>query len=241
MKLKQLIFVLVSLGVSLSCFLNFANAGLITHNGYTLNEETNIVSKGRLEWLQWDVTLNTSVDDALETHNGWRLATILEVDALFESIFFPHIFDIYPHTLTIPYGGNDLAFSNFLELFGYGEMLPDVSNEGENPYQRTFTNKVYRISALFHPPTEVSSHLLGVARVMDSGAYDYEGCFFGTCSSGTQEIDAEALYGQSANRFDYIHYYTGVALVRDIPEPSTITLFTLAIMGLASIRFKNQS
>ena len=53
------------------------NAALITHNGYMLNTNTNIVTGGGLEWLQWDVTLGMSISDALTnvagTFDGGRL------------------------------------------------------------------------------------------------------------------------------------------------------------------------
>jgi len=38
-----------------------AFAGLITYNGHTLDENTNIVTGGGLEWLQWTETKGQSV------------------------------------------------------------------------------------------------------------------------------------------------------------------------------------
>lgn len=95
-----------------------ANAELISYNGYTLNTDTNIVTGGGLEWLQWTETEGMSVNDALSTHNGWRIATSTDVTNLINSFNFGLTSTYDPMEPAFSEITNSSALVNFMELFG---------------------------------------------------------------------------------------------------------------------------
>lgn len=67
--------------LSLFLFASDAKSSVISYGGYTLNEQANIVSDGTLDWLQWDMTLGMTINEALSTTavtylgGGWTLAS----------------------------------------------------------------------------------------------------------------------------------------------------------------------
>ena len=87
MLIKFLALMALSLSLSL-------NAATVTYNGYTLDTDTNVVTGGGLEWLQWDETLGQSIEAALSSYavDGWRLATNIEMAALLNNFNFGFTF-----------------------------------------------------------------------------------------------------------------------------------------------------
>lgn len=69
---------------------------MISKNGYTLNSDTNIITDGELDWLQWDVNRGISREDLENTwldnaqYQGWRYATYNEMLSLIKT-FFPFV------------------------------------------------------------------------------------------------------------------------------------------------------
>ncbi|MGH1485354.1 MAG: hypothetical protein ACRBCI_03985 [Cellvibrionaceae bacterium] len=59
-----------------------AYSALVSHFGYTLDTDTNIVSGGGLEWLRWDRTIDDSVSTALYQNPSFRLASVDEMYGL---------------------------------------------------------------------------------------------------------------------------------------------------------------
>ena len=203
------------------------NAALITHNGYMLNTNTNIVTGGGLEWLQWDVTLGMSISDALTNvagtfdGGGWTLATNMQVSVLFDAFSFASDTNDNESSRTrgtyIP-GTDDSIFDHFLTIFGMTRNTAGGDfGTGVDAFQFS--------SAYFgSDPDSDSLYRLAFARS------DYT--LFGYAQ---QESDA-VMQGDWSKVTDR-NEYNGVALVRAVvPEPSTITVLVLGFLGLVMRR-----
>ncbi|MCG7649109.1 PEP-CTERM sorting domain-containing protein [Alteromonas sp. MmMcT2-5] len=61
------------------------SAELITYGEFSKEENSDVVTGLGMEWLQWSSTRGMSINSALSSfsQNGWRLASITEVTALF--------------------------------------------------------------------------------------------------------------------------------------------------------------
>ncbi|WP_339806835.1 hypothetical protein [uncultured Marinobacter sp.] len=97
-----------------------AYSGLITHNNYTLDTDTNIVTGGGLEWLQWDETLGLSIDDVTDPNSqyaqaGWSVVSDQQMAALFNEWAFGPAGYVWGTDETVTQG-----------VFEFGATLPEV-------------------------------------------------------------------------------------------------------------------
>lgn len=218
-------------------------AALITYNDYTLDQSTNIVTGGGLEWLQWDVTAVMSINSALNDAadgiiggvsygTGWRLATNVEMAALFNAFIFGASFtwDADENT-TQSISNNDGDVENlstdpelqFYKLFGLTSPYdPIESCLSANPCQSTF--------AIFGEDADGDLRY-NIAEVSD----DYRFASGGTSRNGRVGLERDQINSTSADS------QLGVALVRtvkteSVPEPSTISLFALSVLVLSLVR-----
>ncbi len=240
MKFKFLKAVAAGLILSASCFVSVATAGLITYNGYTLDEDTNIVTGNALEWLQWDETVGQSVNEALGIYSvdGWRLASNNNMSALFNS-FFPEIsWDDDENTsqepdVSLPWDSSeDSQYSHLIELFG-----------------KTSPNAVEYTQYPLDPFLE-SCGIFGLDADQDgyinvACAYDDYTWFDDLIDGPENESSWVSMLGdEEASQYTRDTHYSegGIVLVRSVsvPEPSTLAIFALGMIGLASRRFKKQ-
>jgi hypothetical protein len=213
--------------ISFLLFSSSALAGLITYDNYILNEDTNIITNNNLEWLQWDETHLMSVDSALAAYSsdGWQLASNQQMSNLFNTF--------------------NLASSNRWDA-------------DENTSQTITTPYMSGDNVLTDPELQLLT-LFGITRTLDFGWWDLvkeTGAIFGN------DLDNDGLYNLASVTDDYEippfmskkdnmvslknDLFTsstsggiyGVALVRavDVPEPSSLALFTLAFIGLIHLR-----
>jgi len=221
-----------------------ASASLIEYNDYTLNEITNVVSSNDLEWLQWDETLGLSIDEALAVNQGWRLATRTEMNSLFNDMLSTSLFTgtsnvIDRHT----WGFDDTNYLLFLEMIGSVNTAFNSSCEDD-----------FEISCRYSILSFDSIKVL-----FDSELDNYTG--LGYLRQAYQQDNFECIVDQGCEllstdtngAYGYLQYASispntyepngGVALVRaiyDVPEPSTLVIFMLGVVVLASRRFKKQ-
>jgi len=214
----------------------FSNATLITHNGYTLDTDTKIVSNGVVEWLQWSETKGDSIDSALALNggDGWTLANVQHMNGLFGNFgWAPSIdenIDATTYGVYTPATTTD-NFDHFIELFGY-----------------TYTCVGGQCS---DEPDYVTRAIIGYDLDGDlkyGGAVVVNGGVNSTYSSirdprATIFSDNEFFWHRSDT-----YSRSGIALIREIPqltssvpEPSTLAIFALGMIGLASRRFKKQA
>lgn len=226
-------FLKVASVASVLAMSGFVNAAAITHYGYTLNNDTNIVSNGDLEWLQWTETGGESIAGFMinPLYNGWQLASNIQVASLFSDFGFLNTTNENQSIFgAIPYdsNGDNSAVDKMLELFG---IMLSVNRQGygtgDNAFERSFAifgtddddDKGYNRIDIFSDYTVRGIEAGGVTRMYKDDVY----------------IDSE-----------YSILTAGLMLVREseltkVSAPSTIAILALALMGLAARRFKKQS
>jgi hypothetical protein len=227
MRFRILITIIASVCLAVS---GLANAVVITHNNYTLNPSTNIVTHtDGTEWLQWDVTKGKSIDEALGIYesDGWVLAGNTQMGSLFADFgWIGGIDENSTYYYDSPYTSidGDSAMDQFLELFGNTRTVSGgVYGVG--------ADEVREVIALFGDDADGDSKFNAAAVQSD----------FTTFSTITDKYIA--LRTSDILTSSNINSIYGVALVRvtEVPEPSTLAIFALGMIGLASRRFKKQS
>jgi hypothetical protein len=222
MRFRILISMIASVCLGIS---GLANSAIITHNNYTLNPDTNIVTHtDGTEWLQWDVTKGKSIDIALTTFasQGWMLVSNAQMAGLFTDFGWGNFLydnDFSSNVETYTADTDISTMDMFIELFGV------TYNSCPNIKSPCFTQALFGSdldSDGLYKFTEIISDYAG----RRGGVYD------------------DKAY-VTPDRYDrhYILDYGGVALIRQIvvPEPSSVLIFALGLMGLASRRFMKQA
>lgn len=223
--------VLLGLSLLLSCC--FANAALITYNDYTLDEATNIVTGGGLEWLQWDETRGQSINSALTKYasQGWGVASNVHMAGLFNAFGFG---------ASTPWDDNENTSQTHMTLWNSGD---DINSD---PIEQFLT--LFSISFLY-----------GGDPSLPSDPVDATGAFFGldTDADGKTNVAelrsdytvddypdytkvngyARLLNDTQAGTFGPSEYY-GIALVRaiapanEVSAPANALLMALGLFGL---------
>ena len=198
---------LVLMGLSLALS---ANAGP-SYYGYALDEATDIVTGGGLEWLQWDRTIGQSVNTALDEHgdDDWRIATDAEISALLNDFFETDKFDGNAATY------NRASFDNAAAAPGPGAKIHELFGKTTDGFA---TWALYGGLALgtFRSFTEVA--------VWDWSNY---------VTTADRAVTFSWVY-DADTALDNV----GVALVREgnshtsVPAPPTALLLMTALLGL---------
>lgn len=197
-----------------------AHSALITYNGYTLDTDTNIVTGGGLEWLQWDQTQGKSINEAITQYNaaGWKLASNTQMAALFRAFTFNTTLmdNTYVGTSGSYVSGSDISiWDNFIALFAdTSNVPPEYFGTGYDSMQ--FAQAVYGSD-------EDADGYYKTAYVRSDFVYSTGG-----------EAQPLAVLRNDAFTNTSLQGATGVALVRSasVPEPSTIAIFALGMLGL---------
>ncbi|WP_416305628.1 PEP-CTERM sorting domain-containing protein [Neptunicella sp. SCSIO 80796] len=235
----------IIVGIGLLFTSCFANAALVTYHDYTLDDETNIVTGGGLEWLQWDVTVGMTINEALADiadgiingityGSGWQLATNVQMASLFNTFVLG---------ATVPWDESETTgqqAKNYdgptVENTGTDAELQMValfgSTDPDNVDTRGSDDPVDFTGALFGNDMN-GDGLYNSAIVMDDFAVKYAGNFHGFNYLTSDAYSAD--YRRSASGASAI----GVAFVRtpqastDVAEPGAITLMAIGLFGLA--------
>jgi len=189
-----------------------ANAAVVSYHGYTLDTDTNIVTGGGLEWLQWDETLGQSVNSALGNYAGagWRVATNTEMADLLNAFSFGMVFDGIENTKQ-SLGVEDEGYkaAEFIELFGETQLSNNKRSQAS--YGTDLNNNGFINHTYIEQWTSINR--LFVADYGDDGPYVYFTA-------------------------DQPRANAGVALVRltGVPVPAAVWLFGSALAGLGWFR-----
>jgi len=213
MKINNWKIVALALSISLTGLMNNANAGLIeadidadgSNKGYSIAGST-------LEWMDFGENNHQSYDFVASQlgdggeYEGWQLATSEQVYSLWYGAFIE-----FEHT------------ANMFNLDHYGAVQLHTADKGEL-YDYVFD-------------------ILGY-NTLNSGRQTATGMFEGI--DGLSYVGYTQRKGDNAKYFDSAHLYDqsnstdtadsdySTLLVRTIavPEPSSLAIFTLAILGL---------
>jgi hypothetical protein len=212
------VLLLISLSASFS-----TQAALVTHFGYTLDTETNIVTGNGLEWLPWGQTSETSLSDAVNFMPSWRLATIDEMGSLLDA-FSP---------LSVTGGwassaGHSAHYSIYDPEYTFDPLFEIMGTTAPtDPNEFLFTG------ALFAGSNENSHSLFTIESDRLSGSTDVEakvdsGAIFYDVFPGDSEISVFTSFPVEFSDA------AGLALVRSVPELSA-SAAPISILLLSSL------
>lgn len=207
------------LGIVVVALSTTANAGMISD--YLLDGDIVTDSANHLEWLQWDQTVGMSVNDALKAYqqDGWALASNDQVVELFNTFF----------RLDLPQYNSLFEFTN--EENNKQRVLASHSSATQfmGLFGQTFTsNAGVRSGAIFGLDTDLD------------GLYNDSSVFTSPNIAGSFEAQlAEPANATTDQKFQSL----GIALVRkvQVPEPGSIALFALGLLGLSARRLRKTS
>ncbi len=233
----------VLLGIML--FLSWAGlaqAGVVSYNGYTLDESTNIVTNDETgtQWLQWDVTAGMSISSVLAAFDedgnliidgvnygtGWTIASSTNMAELFNDFLFgteEGYWDSDENTsqkVSVDYDkGDDVTTSEtlqFLALFGETLSLGGIEN-----------------ASAFYGLDEDGDGKYLYASVQD----DYTILWSGIDGSVSLSSDSSGLLSIISISDTSALLTVGVALVRtvstvSVPEPGSLILMLFGLVGL---------
>jgi hypothetical protein len=202
---------------------------IIPGNGYTRDDESNVVQGFGLEWLQWTETMGQSVDTALTAFASgrWRLATNIEMADLFNafSVDLPFTYStIGLQSVRTPWADGETGGRlDFLNLFGRTRFVP----AGQ-----------FRTSVLNEPLESAEAYFAG-------GSGDGGRIYIASMQDDWSRLvppEFALQYNDGVSSLDYLTdlgrerpvAFRGVALVRSVsvPEPGTFALLSLGLLGL---------
>lgn len=217
MKSKYLNF-LSGLILSGSCLINIANAGLID-----TDSDSFIDSNTQLEWIDFGINNDMSYDQVVDqlvyggTYYGWRLATSEEVYEMWSDTF-------------LELG----ALHEDLDYYGLGQFkLLDGKNVIGSVFSDAFSVIGFNAAGgggypsgtgLFEGTDGLSSISFNYYAKSHLDIWNWDGVSFRDDSN----LDAERTNIGSG---------LSTMLIK-VPEPSSLGIFALSIMGLATYRFK---
>ena len=198
-----------------------AYAGLITHNNYTLDTDTNIVTGGGLEWLQWDETLGLSINDVTDPNGsyaqaGWSVVNEQQMAALFNDWAFGPTGYVW---------GTDETVTQGISVFG--ATLPDVPS--------------YLFTELFGATFTSSSGATNLRAIygsdMNQNGLFVQASMFTSSGNPFPYGTVQLLEENSSISASYSAPSIAVAMVRDsssveVPEPGSLALMMIALGGL---------
>ncbi len=223
----------IALVVALATASVSSQASTIQYAGYSRADNSNIVQGFGLQWLSWQSTNHQSIDSALATHTGWRLASNQEMATLFNHFGFGGItWTVSEDEMLLNDGWTlteESSYDYFLQLFG-------VTASGNNGpcVQSCFyqTDPDLSTAALFGSDANGNGKYNAVA-IFSDATYKHP-------TKGDVRWDHEARwYGESFER-SVAESGRGIALVRDataspaqpVNAPATLGLVALAWVAL---------
>jgi hypothetical protein len=225
MKFKFLIEVMAGLTILLS---SSANAGLIEadvingdNSAFTLD-----VDNYNLKWLDFGSISGSrysTIDNYIgagKQYEGWRIANQYEATELWEHLFFSKVeAEYFNSNGDLIYSGGAAAITDLLRSYKNTFGLSMIGSAG--PYTRISYQGWYKGN-----DNTINYVGAGIQQNMDTGHY--------------LNITSGDFTDYNPNQ---THTHYNVLLVRGaerraVPEPSTLAIFALGMIGLASRRFK---
>lgn len=206
-------------------------AAIISHNGYQSDTNTNIVTGGGLEWLQWDVTAGQSIDAALTTYGaaGWRSANPDELAELLNEFDFGRTFSgstNITQSINSPWTASEVStHNNFISLFGSTVPATDPVFDPLDPPAWS--------RAIVTGPNTIGGPTIFRAFVRDDFFHPLGG-----------NVDHSVIFDSLFEDTSYSNNYYGIALVREIsdpepgnvPEPGSLPILCLGFLIIGITR-----
>ncbi|MBA6390262.1 PEP-CTERM sorting domain-containing protein [Colwellia sp. BRX10-3] len=218
MKFKYINRLVIGSVLSLSCLVSPAQAGLITIGALTSNNDgsTSVITDtlNNLEWMRWNESANFNYAEALlQNTSGWTIAGANQANLFLDALYNG-----------ISHGCSDniddslfCADSGSFSSEEYTALLGDSSTRGTSS-----------IDAAWFYDDEITDGKAGYLK-LGSGTSNEKFNTYGTIAK--TEVDRLL----SNETIGWLMYRTTT-----VPEPTTLTIFALGIIALASRRFKKQ-
>lgn len=223
--------VLIGSVLSLSCLVNSANAGLITIGALTSNDDdsTSVISDtlNNLDWLRWDELADLTYAETLfqtsvvGDYSDWTIAGANEANLFLDALFNSR-HDCATNTTELVTCGDSGNFTSAQ----YTRLLGDSSTRGASSVD----------AAWFYDDviTDAKAGFLN----LKSGTSNEK---FNTFGATIADTDSYSTLGpSSAESIGWLMFRTSTAPA-SVPEPSTLAVFAIGLMGLVARRFKRQS
>tara|TARA_R110000737_G_scaffold351475_1_gene393850 strand:- start:15877 stop:16572 length:696 start_codon:yes stop_codon:yes gene_type:complete len=231
MKFKFLII------IKLALISTFVNAGIITNtnNNSFINETTG------LEWMDFginNVMTFREVSDELRSggkYEGWSIASETQVKALWHELYFSTAETYYAHSFFASTNNNPL-WKDYLSIMGFNELRQDPANLMRDSLGIFLGDDSNLKIATYHEDI-YSNNVQAHAALWDLYVTLPPLCYDPSC--GPYPNGYSQQNEERANS-SYLGYSTLLVRNKSVPEPSTLAIFALGIMGLLSRRFKKQ-
>jgi hypothetical protein len=232
LKNKYITLSAICLFVSLSMLLNIANATLIKNNDVITDTSTN------MQWMTWTSTNGMSESFLTEKitnkdnnkYYGWKIASEFDLRNLVNNYFNITLNSSSQTPQTVNFNQVDNPkIESFIDLFGDTSVFYN---------EQILNNKIQ------------DGHIgysWGYAKNEDSSWASF---FISDGQVNYKDYEGNNIISDSADSISLRNSVGGfvgtpaesIVLVRavDVPEPSTLAIFVLGIIGLASLRFKKQ-
>ncbi len=207
MKFKCYKAVLIGMLLSINCLVNLASAGIINSDYLSDGDGLAVYDEeSGLKWLDLSLSVNMTRAQVELLDSDYRFANKNELQGLFNKLF--------PHFIETP---------NFLGAGLAKEgQYPEMNEELDEWFSLFGYTGLKQVSYGFYFDTDNHRRLMG--------AVDYRRAGYNI--DPTQRVispDYEAIYDSQDDR-NIIGYYLVKKI--EVPEPSTIAIFALGLMGL---------
>jgi hypothetical protein len=237
MKFKFLKAAAAGFILSASCLVNVANAGLIsdTDNKSFIDETTG------LEWMDFGINNNLTFNDVLleleigGLYDGWELASEQQVLTLWNNIYFSQVDGVNSGQFSA-YAENSALWESYNDIIGHNSYWLDVTGEFFRTNEGFFVGDNGNIKkASYSEITDINS-VRGYANLYDNAPYVLPPlCFDPSCGAYPNGYGQQNI---SRANDENEGYSTLLVKTTEVPEPSTLAVFALGMIGLASRRFK---
>jgi hypothetical protein len=206
--------------VIIMLYTTFANAGLIEADYKVFGDNLAVYdTTNNLTWLDFTVSRDFSYAESESLVPGWRTATSNDVEALFDSLFGGVVYNGIGSALV-----HDGVFFDagvaFITLFGSSAHAAAHNGYSDGLYLGE--DNILRGAGVYH--TELNPVTIhGPNWYLNYGDASTTGAGFRT-----------SIFLVKDGSFT-------IEPTQDVPEPSTLAIFALGMIGLASRRFKKQS
>jgi len=210
-------------GLALVMASSLANATIISGTDTHTTSDGSVVNLSGLDWLSWDETLGqtrTSIENGWGglLSDGWRYASVSEY-----SLFMNSVFDYHGDWSTDNQDGAQWIYDN---IYGSTETGPSGGNSVQ----------YYNIYGLDNECADAQTTCYGYFRIHSA---DWSS---GEVNMGWSHV---TQHNGTRMRADNMSSYASSAmLVRQaasVPEPATITLLGMGLLGLGVVRRRRQA
>ncbi|MFT7109657.1 MAG: hypothetical protein ACI843_001319 [Psychrobacter glaciei] len=223
--------------ITLALTSTFSNAGLITdtNNNSFIDEATGI------EWMDFgvnNVMTFREVSDELQRggiYEGWSIASETQVMALWHELYFSTAETFYAYRF-FAYTSNNPLWEDYLSIMGFNELRQDPANLMRDSLGIFLGDDSNLKIATYHEDiflSNVEAH----ASLMDFYEELPPLCYDVSCGPYP---NGYAQQNEERANLSYLGYSTLLVRNVSVPEPSTLTIFAMGIIGLVSRRFKKQ-